>query len=437
MKMKKIIASLLIITAIMPMSGCTKGGALFGSYRDIAQMQIIETVGVDSEDGGITVTMSSRGGGDKAVIVSRTGASITEAMDDAQEYSGKEYLFYEHASNIVIGQDTAESGLAGILDYIERSPSMLLGVELYVVKGDTAKALLTEPSVGDGGVSETLNTLKLLVEQKGRSAALSCGETAGNLASSGSSLICAVELVPADDVVEDGKPSAGKGGKSDEAGEESGESESSGETTGMAEEGGGDPPGENSSQGAVVVSAGYGVIKDARLVCFIEGDTARGVNVLLGKLGGGAITLDTPSYGTAALSPGKCEMKYEPLWDKDGGLSGIAVNIKLQAGLVSSGNTADAIDGAYLSALEDELGRTVTGWVSEALELSVREGADFLSLGAMARRDDPVKFSQIDWPSTFENMKFEISTESVIERTFDMKGRADSTGGGKDNVRNK
>ena len=99
--MRKLIAILCALGVAVLSAGCS-GGSIYSNYRDIAELMIVQTLGFDSmPDGGMTVSVSAEGsygagsedGSKKPERLSASAASLTEAQDELQHYSGGLQLF--------------------------------------------------------------------------------------------------------------------------------------------------------------------------------------------------------------------------------------------------------------------------------------------------------------------------------------------------------
>ena len=138
---KKITAAVLALSLIA-LSGCS-GGSIYSNYREIEQLVVIQTMGIDKTDDGVCLSISSGsigggssgsgdgGAGDGVQSILRMSAkakSLTVAQESIQDYSPGEQLFFGHVNYIALGQSALESGVNDYFDYIKRDTSFRLNI---------------------------------------------------------------------------------------------------------------------------------------------------------------------------------------------------------------------------------------------------------------------------------------------------------------------
>ena len=139
--MKKFFA--LIILIIILFSGCRNG-------KDINERVIVQGIGIDSSDNGVTVTVQvlntdtySGIGGTKVpkeLVVNYTlnGKTVGNALSTLSEKSGKEPLF-THTRVVVIGKGYLNKSIDGLLDFFSRDSSCRANLHLAVCKGQASE----------------------------------------------------------------------------------------------------------------------------------------------------------------------------------------------------------------------------------------------------------------------------------------------------------
>ena len=122
--MRKLIALLCALGVAVLSTGCS-GGSIYSNYRDIAELMIVQTLGFDAmPDGGVTVSVSAEGssgadsedGSKKPERLSAGAASLTEAQDRLQHYSGGLQLFFGHTAYFILGADVLNTDTARVFD---------------------------------------------------------------------------------------------------------------------------------------------------------------------------------------------------------------------------------------------------------------------------------------------------------------------------------
>ena len=245
MKMIKSIAALLAVAVFVCL--CPPGDKL-------SDLTIVQGAGFDFSDEGVTVTVqyldlykgtgkSDGIAGNITAVCSASGQDAPEAVEHLQELSDREELFFAHVRFALAGEEAARSGLEPLLDWFRRSPQTRLRLPLLVVRGDTARSLVT----GGGPDSEEITRLLRSFEETGeRLGAPRCADMLAvtrQLNRSGAALCAAVRRSDA---------------------------------TGSA---------PDRAEAQVVLPAGYAVLRDGALAGFLDTDAARGADLLAGEAG--------------------------------------------------------------------------------------------------------------------------------------------------------
>lgn len=326
--MKKLLCIILAVSLFL-LSGCS-GGSIYTNYREVEQLMVIQTMGFDSSDGKITLSVStgnSGGGSSSQTTTARMSASaetISLAEDKLRDYSASEELFFSHTSYIAIGEKTAQSGLEDYLEYISRSVALREGTPIFIIVGDEAKTLVLGAGGEDYDATNVLKSLERNIELRGDLQVFTAADISSSLNRRSACLVTAIKCVKAKDVV--------NGAKEDEL---------------------------------TAIPAGYAVIKSGKLVGIIDLGAAHGVSILKSKLKSCYTELSLEGQ-TVAVVTDKCRCEIDS--DKR------EINVKLSATLAeASGNPA-------IESLNHALEHTAKGWVESALDAIDYYGCDFIGI---------------------------------------------------------
>lgn len=354
----------LIALFIIIVSLCLGGCGLRDQAREADQLLVVQTMGLDADPRGLSLSLSSKGGteaGSPPVRLQSAGESVTTALERIRAGANEEELFCAHIGHLLIGEEAARQGIAPILDYVCRSGDIRLSVPLYILRGQAAQEAVL--SVGDDsyGVCDALDSVDADLRTRGDGHAPRASEILRDLARGGSALVCAVSLQPS------------------------------------AEE---DRSGEEPKQPETVVADGYAVLKENALCGFLDRGQAIGVGFLTGNTGLCELTV-TDQAGlpvTLTVTGGHCTL--EPCWDGDGQLSALGVHVEAEA-LLAEGAAGDT-EPDYLQRM---LERALAERVRQVLQLSKQWKADFLGLEGRLERMTPRKMRAQNpgfaarWPS--------------------------------------
>ena len=384
---RKHLLLLLILPVLLCSSGCSSSSSIWANYRQIEQLKLVQTLGIDAESNGVRLSFSTGKPmeGETPLRMSQTAPSLQLAMNLLQDYTADASLFYAHTRYVVIGQSAAEAGIAPYLDFVERDVDMRLSAPMFIIYNATAQEAVMNTGGDKVDITENLSAMELDVSRQGNGHAFTCGEIAQALASSGSALACAAVCAEA----------------------------------------------QEPDEGETLLPYGYAILKDGKLVDFLHGAPTIGVNLLL-NLGGHGDVLLTDAQGTqvtVALDSSKAD--FSPVWNDDGSLKRVEVSISAHAAITELAMPQQISDAAYLEQLDQALANTIRGWVETILSQSQELRADFLGIGQEIATRSPNKWAKIraDWQNILPETEFLISVNGLIERTYDLQDSISVTGG--------
>ncbi len=354
----------------MALSGCSS--ASYG-YRDISELQVIQTIGFDpAPGGGETVSVSSGEGetDQEPVRMSIDGASISGALERLQDFSVWEDIFYSDAGYILFGEDAAKDALPYI-DFIGRSARIRFETPLFVVRGDTASKVVTEGGGDKSDITQLMTSVVRDIQRRNSCRIFSCGETAHRLLRDGATLVCAIK--PEQDLASDG-------------------------------------------DFFNVLYDGYAILKEGRLEGYLSADTSQGAVLLLGQ----------PIYSQNLLSDGIVIQfsgggaTLRAVWGEDGSIAGVDVDVRVAAVILENSGLVHLSDPEVRAKLEDELAAKVSGWIEEVLQTSKQLEADFLGLGTRIELDSPRKWRNMpkSWEETLPELTFNVKCSASLTQSF-------------------
>lgn len=144
---------LLCLLAFLPLTGCEA----LPFARELEATMLVQVLGVDWTDAGVTLTAVSdpgKGGEDgEAELLSGTGRDLAEA-EAALKGAGEEYVALTHVTQLVLG---ADSELPAVLEAALEEPALGQGATVWLAADRTAKDLLE----GAGGGAKRLSSIEL------------------------------------------------------------------------------------------------------------------------------------------------------------------------------------------------------------------------------------------------------------------------------------
>ena len=405
--MKRFLSLLIIICSLPALSSCS---SIYSNYREIQQLMVVQTMGLDREKGGVQVSMAAAaeasGGGPRRM--SAQGSTVTDAIDRAYKLSYEEEIFFSHVNHLLVGEAAAEEGLDAFLDYVSQSPTMRIDIPLYIVRGGTANQAVMEVGDSSKGISEVMQTVHESFASPSNSRVFTVADTINSLLRYGSALVCAVECVPSSESVSPGKSESAQGGQ---------------EQNPQGEEGQNTQDKTQGENPLMAVPAGYAVIRDGKLCKFIEPEEAVAVGLLTGSLPITAITVTDRNGKNASLELNQGSAQIVPVWGGKGQLKGLNIQAQVSASVLETDNWQQGSSNEYINHLTAQLESAVSQRLSSLLRTSMKLKADFLGLAGQVERKSPENYRLMSqrFSELLPGLELQITVSGQLSHTNDMK----------------
>lgn len=361
--MRRVLCTLLAVALALPLAGCRRGGDWLPQGREIEDMELMQTLGVDAAGADQVAVTASSGTGDapdsRATVVSGQAATLSAAVLGLQS-EGSSYLYFGHVGQVLAGEELARRGLWPTLDYVLRDVEMRLDTALYLVRGGEAGAAL-EAAAEDGSAS---GRLEAMAEDGGLlsgSQQRTVKDAITDLYAQGATFLPAVTA-----------------------------------DTGLP-------------------AAGYGILKDGALAAWTGEEAAQGVNLLLGTVEADVVELPLDGGSTAALRVVGASASVRPVFDGDT-LTGLTVTCKVEANLAEG--ELDLRDENTAHALEAALSQVEYDRAWAALSLARELDADYLGLLRRAALAQPWHKAALEG-AALAGLELELSVEAELRRSYD------------------
>lgn len=359
------------------LQGC-RGGLAFGDdSREIDQLELVQTIGIDVSDGMTTVTASSASAGEQ-MLLKNTGATIARAVREMQNYTAKKYVFYGHVSHILVGETAARQNLNRCLDYLERDSDVRMDAKLYVVQGGTAEHAMRACTTEKENAGDLLDSLERDVQLLSESYVSSIGETARMLAERNCALAAAVTLENVENILSGGSA-------------------------------------------LTIQSSGYAVLQGESLLGFLDTELARGVNLLTDRIGSDVVEADDGADGCFAARLTGGSAAFEPIYE-NGMLRRVIIHLDLPFNLDEVQNPLDLYDEDVIRQMEEGLNTVENRRVREVLDRMQEWNCDFCDLETRIRQAAPRRFDRMsaDWEELFPELDLTVDLSCTLERTYDV-----------------
>lgn len=332
--------------------------------REIEDMTLIRTLGVDAAEGGeVAVTAASCAQDQEGAPKTLTGRSgtISGALLSIQG-TGTSYIFYGHVNQLLLGEELAGRDISPALEYVLRDVEMRLDTRLYVIKEGEAQTAISGLAERGESAGDRLEAMEDDAGLISHFMPRTVREVLNDLSNRGAS------FAPALETEEDGS----------------------------------------------LTAAGYALLKGDALAGWAVGEAARGINLYLGRVD--ADILETEG---AALRIVDARTKTRPLFDGDR-LAGLEIICRVEANLAEADPGLEVEDPAVLGRLEDALCQTAEARLRAALNLSQDLDADFLGLEQAAGISAPWRWADIRNQWDLSGLALEITVDGKVERSYDV-----------------
>lgn len=364
-----------LLAALLLLSGCAERGP-FGNHREIDQLVLVQTLGVDS-DGGLLTLTAATADQEGTVVLKTPAVTLSRAMKEMQDYTEKKYLFYGHARQLLLGPSVLRDGLERCLEFVERDGELRMDTKLYAVRDGAAEDALAAAGSGDGSIGEALDSLEKDVALLNESHVFTCGETAEALAERGSVLVSALRLTEPENILD----------------------------------------GEDRQ---ILLSAGYAIIADGVLAGWLDTDQAGGANLLMGLSEGDRIEAPDGQGGWFAAALTGSRAVFSPEYT-GGELTALRILLELRCTLSELTQPLDLREKETVRAMEKGIADVEAWRVWSVLRVSQGLGADFCGLEKEVRRASPLRFDGMEtpWREAFPTLPITAELSVRLERSYE------------------
>lgn len=358
--MRKCLAAAL--AACLLLTSCSQ----LPAAREMEDMALLRTVGVDRARGGVAVTGSTgprarglQGEGEPALKLSAERESLSAACLEMRGQSDS-YVFFGYVDQLLIGEELAREGVQPVLDYFARDVELGLGAQLWLVRGASAREAVS--AGGDAGVDGRLETLQHDSRMGVASHTRTAGELYTDLLELGSAYVPA--LTP------------------------------------------------DSEGTAVLVERGYGVLNGDRLAGFLDGEAAKGLELLAG--GPSADILETELAGQMVSVKITSARTKSQLEFQGNTPSLLRLTCKIGARLSEYGSR---LTEEELDQLQKQLEARERSKLEAALAQLRELHSDCAGLGAKAAMVHPAQWQnvQADWPDWFSRLPVDVKVQIKLD----------------------
>ena len=363
----KFITVILSLCVLSSSSGC--GNSLYSNFRELESLHVVETIGLDSKNHSLTLTVSTGSLEDNSLShLSGEGRTIMDSIQAVRNISPKEELYFSHVKYALLGKSILEDELSDFLSFVQRSTRLRMDTALFTLLNCPAAEIIS------GGnenfeITNALSSLERTIKKRGDNYPFTAREVSMYLNEYGSALICALNAFQ---------------GKDKEV---------------------------------RLVPEGFAIIKDFELIGYLNKTEALGASILLNKIGEGPLTFNYEKDNTVSLLIEDSSREYKVNWGENGEIKELDVKINLSLGLGECTKPIDPKNKEVRKKLSNVVSQHINEYCLSTLKRLLDDKADFLGLKGEIRRIYPNETAQLstNFINLLENAK--INVDSCVEIT--------------------
>ena len=354
--MKKYIGLVPVLCLLL--CGCDR----LPAAREMGDMALLRTMGVDQAEAGVAVTGSTgprakglQGEEEASLVLAADHTSLSGACLAMQGLSDS-YVFFGYVDQLLLGEELAAEGVRPVLDYFARDVELGLGAQLWLIRGASAREAVS--SGGEKGTDARLSTLQTDGEMGMANLPRTAGEVYTDLLERGAAF--APALTPAGE-----------------------------EDTSLTER-------------------GYGVLRDFQLAGWLEGEAARGLELLAGS--------PSPDMLTHPLGENQVSARITGVHTRPSlefqGEEPVGLSLKCRAAVRLEEYQAP-LGAREREQLRDLLEGQLRARLEAALTQLQSWRADCAGLGARAGMARPARWQEIQdsWPEWLSRLPVDITVQ--------------------------
>ena len=367
----------LVAAALLTLTGCE--GNLLPKSRDITTVELMQVLALDEgENGTLSVTAASgvHSGGQNGdpqppVILEREAPTVFAACMSIQS-DGNGYASFGHMEQCVLSARVAQRSMSSLLDFLERDPEMRLDAHLYVTEQEPAAELLKAVSDENRSATERLEAIGRELSVQSFGWPVTVREFMIDMEENGCGLMPLLTLT-------------------------------------------------EEEQEKAIQCGSMGWFQEGDYKGALTQGQSRAAAMLEGKLGSSAVEVRLSDGGLAGLRLTEVKCKWKPIWSGQR-LAGVDVSVDVKADLAElQGDTnlySERTRKELLERMETQLKREI----QELLELSQKEGADFLHIEREVRLQCPAQYRRLEehWAEWFPALNLNVEVQGIIERSYDL-----------------
>lgn len=396
MKLMKIITIIVIILFV----SLTKK-SLLPISKEIDKMEVLKLVGLDynskekenkaslsfmmeKEEGAVGNSEQTKT--EYQEVMTYKAMSFTEAVRQMQFYSDKN-VAGSHVKYFLIGEKTAKNNIEDALDIISKDQETRMSGHIYLVKGQTTQEFLQQLAGLEYKVSEKLASMEEKSSEKSIVKFLTLSDLLSRKLAGPS-----IYLIPALEISSSEKLADVKGVEKEEKSNEKSFN-----------------------------FCGYGIMKEAKLIEYIDSKESIIYNMLINESEGGNIDIETKGGEIISFGMNDITTEYSFSFD-DNKLKKINIVVNFRSNYEEVHTKSNIMYTNKIDEYEKLQEEKIKKQVEDLIAKSQSLGIDIVGIGQKIKIRHPYKFRNVkdSFEEDYKNAKINVKVEASIDRTYDV-----------------
>ena len=350
--------------------------------------------------------ISSEATGDKTNaaknIFNVTSHTLNSALEELQGLTNKN-VKDSHLEYILLGEETARENLGYFIKHYSRSPSMRLDVNAFITKDMTSRKFIEKALTCEININARIDAMLKDKSQISSYAKRNLKDLLQIFYSEEKTGLLPVLEIVASPV---SKNNNGDEDKNDSKNEE--------------EENAADRGPPNNGENYTFSFYGLGIIKDGKLVDYLEKELVRSYIILTGNLKTGSIEITDENGSLSAFKIKNSQNRISFGCDENGKPVKVNFDINIDVNFdetFARGKFLTDENIPVLSRLQNEV---IKAGIEKIIAKSKETGADFLRIGEAFATQHPYKYYNIDRSGVFQDLDYDIRVNTSIKRYFNI-----------------
>jgi spore germination protein KC len=379
----------LLLCAVL--SGCN--GNFLPASNELDQFEIVRVVGIDKSatDSSLvevtfimqTKTQSSgkgSSGSNIVTILSSTGPTVFDAARKLKASCDK-IIYFGQVDYFLIGEEAAREDFSKYYDLIQRGPEVRLSTKIYLIRDNSAKEFLEATSSGEKFIADRLEGIQTDVDLLSNTNEVTAIDVTSMLDQSmAATVIPALRCEKAEN-----KKSTGQLPEKD------------------------------------IQIGGYAVIRDFKLVGFLDEEIARGYNFLTNRVNSCPVNVTDSTGAYVSLEVIRSNTEVFARFDGDT-LAEVTYRIHAFSNIEEQHSRADIYNNRELEELADKQSAVLRDAMVRIIEASKEYQIDCTGLGQAISLRHPFRWDKLrdSWVQIYPGLNINVKVESEISRSYDI-----------------